>query len=94
MHLVSLSPTLAVFFKTGTSCFCSERAFAKRALETINAASFAKTRQQLNTETVNTVATPMNNGRVTNPMTGPVRAFLGSEASVAQLGAALEAASQ
>ena len=29
-----------------------------------------------------------------NPMTGPVRALLGSEASVAQLDAALEAASK
>ena len=71
-----------------------ERAFAKRSLETINAAQQTKKRMRLATNEVNSVATPMGGARVNNPMTGPVRALLGSEASVAQLDAALEAASK
>ena len=60
----------------------------------MNAAQQTTKRMRMASNEVNTVATPMGGGRVNNPMTGPVRALLGSEASVAQLDAALEAASK
>ena len=56
-------------FEGGAELSFPERAFAKRSLETINAAQQTKKRMRLATNEVNTVATPMGE-RVIWPVVG------------------------